>query len=94
MVQKYINDLRGLIATDSKEGRGSEIYLTEGERAGTRTNQDPRGTNRRTHDEMRKTMHMKTFETIIKKKRRGKSAGWDQTNVRVLCPWMQRWVIR
>jgi len=27
VVQKYINDLRGLVATDSKEGKGREIYL-------------------------------------------------------------------
>jgi len=28
MAQKYINDLERFIATNSREGKGSEIYLT------------------------------------------------------------------
>lgn len=36
--------------------------------------------------EMRKTMHMKTSETIIMEKRERKRASRNQTNVRVLYP--------
>lgn len=50
MAQKYINDLERFVATNSREGKGSEIYLTRGKRggAGTRTDQDSWGINQQT----------------------------------------------
>ena len=86
MVQKYINDLERLIATNLKEGKRSERYLTKRREGRNPKNQDSWGMNRQTRGEAEKNNAHENIETIIKEKGSVKSAGRDQTNVRVLYP--------